>query len=494
MDIDEFDNLSEIFDFEEDMMSDGTFTDMIKDNDAEKRELDRDRLNSLTFSSDLEFLTDVTSDFSDSNSKLPDGRCLLEKTQNSIALDGDNEKESRNRFFSEKKKPEVSRKMLTPIVFEDDEDEQGNHGRSLSEESDIPLGFVNLEKVNSDGSIFSHITTKAFNPPNRSVFSRVNFKNENNTNCNVFSRVYLKDKRIAAHCGVMSRVSYKANLSEPLNGNAGVGHASLSCSEFPTEIVNKKFTIKPLMSSQSVSKKSPEEKKTAILHLQELKIGSFTNNFPCAIELNPNEHTVNFINLQANGIQTEGPHRLNIHIKGVENYVRDGYEIEIGLKKKIRKWIIPVRNVINIDEVTLSIDPTDGIINKAESINMVVSDREGPDNLKYWDNMFREIQNLSVEPITITDLPIMKVPIRINYEKKRIPCQFLSNISLKDFLQLMRQKCNDQTICQPFSCAMNGINGILGVYDERDWEACKMMMTENWDEFNVKDKYEITLE
>ncbi|CAG8532266.1 12095_t:CDS:2 [Acaulospora colombiana] len=567
MDVDEFDDLYEIFDFEEDtIMNDEAFCDMfldkftrkhletfqIKDEDAKKNECDKDRLNFSPPPSDFEFLTDDTLDIGGNNdnnqrSKLSEDDYLPSESQSSVSF----EKENHTWFSPEKKKSDTLRRMPTPITFEDDLISLGGNRQEkvLSEKHNIhfnvpPLvsiserrsgtvaSHIYSKKKNPDGSIFSHVATEDLGSPNRSVFSRVYFKNEQNTNCNVLSRVYFKDKRITAHCGVISRVNFKSSSPGPLTKSCGTGHAAtrfsplieidnkevntgvpLNAWSHPVYIIlyrhssinlytvifhlahlyKKKKCMNESLVFQNISKGDLEEKSSIILHLQELKIGSFTNDFPCAIELNPNTHTINFVNPEVKDEKVEDYFRLNIHIKGVENYLRDGYEIEMGLKKQIRRWIIPVQNVIGMDEVKLSVDSTDGII-KAESINMVVSDREELRNLKDLDNMFREIQNSAAEPVTIVNIPVAKFPILVNYERKRIPFWLPSNTSLTEFLQLMQQKFNDPTIRQPFSCAVNGINGILGVYDERDWEACKTMIMEDWDEFDEKDKDEIALE
>lgn len=78
------------------------------------------------------------------------------------------------------------------------------------------------------------------------------------------------------------------------------------------------------------------------LNLQELTIGKFVNHSQCTLELNPNTQTVNLVNLATNDDNFDAFSHLDVHIKGIEHYLRDGYEIEMKLKKKIKKWIIPV--------------------------------------------------------------------------------------------------------------------------------------------------------
>ncbi|CAG8464143.1 31421_t:CDS:2 [Gigaspora margarita] len=128
------------------------------------------------------------------------------------------------------------------------------------------------------------------------------------------------------------------------------------------------------------------------LQLQKLTIGNFISHYPCAISLNPTTQSICFTNLMANTSttgDTSDTSRLDIHIKGFEHYSRNDKLIELLLASKISKWLIPVRTIINDNEIHLSIDPSEGEITKAGKISMIVSDQEDSDKLRMMDDTFR---------------------------------------------------------------------------------------------------------
>ncbi|RHZ66604.1 hypothetical protein Glove_306g78 [Diversispora epigaea] len=436
--------------------------------------------------------------------------------------DDDEAGSSNDRFSLEKNHINVLRSP-SPIMFDDDDDynpivAQGENNEGHEENSDfkncdintdllshveenygsISEDYTDLEEFNLTDSIFSRIAVKEPGPfNNRGVLSRVDFKRRNNTNCGILSRVLINDKKITTKCDIMSRVTFKDDKIGPDNRNHDIDNQE----EDNTDNTDKSESGQKSTKVFSVPLSSVYDydfevqlNSSIILNLKELTIGNFVNHSPYVLELNPNTQTVNFINLEKSVNNFETFSHLRIHIKGIEHYLRDGYEIEMKLKKKFRKWIIPGRNFINENEIKLFLDPTGGEIINAESINMIVSDKESLICLKNFDKMFWEIQNSIIEPILIMDFPVIKIPVLINFEKKRVHHKLSSSTTFQQFLQLISQKFRYRNISIPISYSMISVNGILKIYDEKDWEVCMIMVTENFDDSKDEMALEIYIE
>ncbi|GBC04930.1 hypothetical protein RclHR1_05950014 [Rhizophagus clarus] len=121
------------------------------------------------------------------------------------------------------------------------------------------------------------------------------------------------------------------------------------------------------------------------LSLYSLIINNFTINMAdtCSIAINSITQAICFISNSE-----ENKFRLDIHVNGITKYERFGKLIQIQLRNNIRKWIIPVRRIIDKDNIEISVDPTDGEIYKSNMILATVSVHENFCNLEAMDVIF----------------------------------------------------------------------------------------------------------
>ncbi|CAG8552502.1 7120_t:CDS:2 [Diversispora eburnea] len=408
---------------------------------------------------------------------------LIEETSNYDSIenfeyfnDDDGETSNSNGRFSSKKNHINVLRSSCPIMFDDDYNpiltkgenneghEENNYFKNnnintdllsritvLEENHDhgsISVDHTNLEdlkELNLTDSILSRLAVKEPGPFNNNrggVLSRIDFKRRNNTNCDILSRVLINDKKITTNCDIMSRVIFKDDKIGPDNRNHDIDNQEEKDNSDNTyKSVSEQKSTKVFSSIYDDNFEVQLNSSSIILNLKELTIGKFINYSPCALELNPN--------------------------------------IQTG------------RNFINENEIKLFFEPTGGEIINSKSINMIVSDKESLICLKKFDKMFWEIQNSIIEPISITDFSI---PVLINFEKKRFHHKLSSSTTFQQFLQLLNQKFRYKNICIPISYSMINVNGILKIYDEKDWEVCMIMVTENFDDSKDEMALEIYIE
>lgn len=214
------------------------------------------------------------------------------------------------------------------------------------------------------------------------------------------------------------------------------------------------------------------------LQLQKLTIGNFISHYPCAISLNPTTQSICFTNLMANTSttgDTSDTSRLDIHIKGFEHYSRNDKLIELLLASKISKWLIPVRTIINDNEIHLSIDPSEGEITKAGKISMIVSDQEDSDKLRMMDDTFRKLQIEATDPLDTVSYDKMMIPTLVNYEKFRFHYDLPYVTTLKNFLEILRERLKPKFISPPLYYTSDNKRTFV-IENEENWEECKKMV------------------
>ncbi|CAG8531459.1 8981_t:CDS:2 [Racocetra persica] len=292
---------------------------------------------------------------------------------------------------------------------------------------------------------------------NDDMTTRISFESQNlqspkrkRNSSNVMSR----DDKGSSDSSVMARVSIVNMDSESLND------------------INKDENSDGEADRQSIT-----------LHLEKLTIGSFISHYPCAISLNPTTQSICFTNLMANISTIGDTSRLDIHIKGFEHYSRNDKLIELLLASKVSKWLIPMRTIINYNEVHLSIDPSEGEIAKAGKISMIVSDQEDLDKLRVMDDMFRKLQIEATDPLdtTIVSYDNILIPALINYEKVRFHYDLSYNTTLKNFIEMLRERLNSKLISPPLYYTSDSKRTFV-IKNEENWEECKKMV--------AKERYE----
>ncbi|CAG8628949.1 9345_t:CDS:2 [Rhizophagus irregularis] len=119
--------------------------------------------------------------------------------------------------------------------------------------------------------------------------------------------------------------------------------------------------------------------------LYSLIINNFTikTEDTCSIAINPVTQAICFISNNE-----ENKFRLDIHVNGITKYERFGRLIEMQLRHNIRKWIIPVRRIIDKDNIEISMDPTNGEIYNSNMILATVSVHENFCNLEAMDAVY----------------------------------------------------------------------------------------------------------
>ncbi|GBC04931.1 hypothetical protein RclHR1_05950015 [Rhizophagus clarus] len=175
------------------------------------------------------------------------------------------------------------------------------------------------------------------------------------------------------------------------------------------------------------------------LSLYSLIINNFTINMAdtCSIAINSITQAICFISNSE-----ENKFRLDIHVNGITKYERFGKLIQIQLRNNIRKWIIPVRRIIDKDNIEISVDPTDGEIYKS---NMILA----------------------------------TVPIVMNYQTSRYHYDVPIQLTLREFTIIMQNKLSIELLSGNFEYRYAN-NGIIGIRDEEDWENFKEVMKRNY--------------
>ncbi|CAG8517186.1 12406_t:CDS:2 [Dentiscutata erythropus] len=363
----------------------------------------------------------------------------------------------------------------------------------------------NNDSLMSCASFESQSTKRRKN--NNSVMSRLTFLN----GCDVMSRVSFigtgdvmsrisyagKDTELS-NSNVMARISFVNNDSESLSDiNRVTSHLNflnLGKEKCPTKISTKASHFKvakndsilwatqddsyidDLYNEDETSDGEVDRLSTTLL-LQTLTIGNFINHYPCAISLNPTTQSICFTNLTANTSTSGDTSRLEIHIKGFEHYSRNDKLIELLLASKVSKWLIPVRTILNDNEIHLSIDPSEGEIAKAGKISMIVSDQENSDKLKAMDNAFRKLQIEATDPLDITMVSYdkMLIPTLINYEKFRFHYDLPYVTTLNNLLEILRKRLNSKIISPPLYYTSDSKRTFV-IENEENWEECKKMV------------------
>ncbi|CAG8459638.1 6448_t:CDS:2 [Dentiscutata heterogama] len=342
---------------------------------------------------------------------------------------------------------------------------------------------------------------------NNSVMSRLTFLN----GCDVMSRVsfigtgdvmsrisYVGKDTESLNNNVMARVSFVNNDSESLNDiNRVTSHLTflnLGKEKYTNKISTKASHFKVAKNdsilraiqvdsyiddlyNEDETSDGEADRLSVTLLLQTLTIGNFINHYPCAISLNPTTQSICFTNLMANTSTSGDTSRLEIHIKGFEHYTRNDKLIELLLASKVSKWLIPVRTILNDNEIHLSIDPSEGEIAKAGKISMIVSDQENSDKLKAMDNAFRKLQIEATDPLDITMVSYdkMLIPTLINYEKFRFHYDLPYVTTLKNLLEILRKRLNSKIISPPLYYTSDSKRTFV-IENEENWEECKKMV------------------
>ncbi|CAG8628443.1 10664_t:CDS:2, partial [Cetraspora pellucida] len=378
-----------------------------------------------------------------------------------------------------------------PIVF-DLPQENLQNGGTTENNDDVTLRMSfesqNLQspKRKKHTSVMSRLTFLN----GSDVMSRVSFIGTGD----VMSRVsYLGKDKESPDNGVMTRVSFVNKDSESFNE---INKVTLrpNLLSIVYQVFNYFCEFKKAAKSDSVlqatqvdpyiddfysedeNSDGEVDRLSITLLLQKLTIGNFINYYPCAISLNPTTQSICFTNLMANTSTIGDTSRLDIHIKGFEHYSRNDKLIELLLTNKVSKWLIPVRTIINYNEVHLSIDPSEGEIAKAGKISMIVSDQENLDKLRAMDDMFRKLQIEATEPLDTTMIPTL-----INYEKVRFHYDLSYDTTLKNFIQMLRERLNSKLISPPLYYTSVSKRTFV-IKNEENWEECKKMV--------AKERYE----
>ncbi|CAG8447637.1 17016_t:CDS:2 [Gigaspora rosea] len=411
---------------------------------------------------------------------------------------------------NEKTKGDISRvgkdpllPKLKPIVF-DLPQETFQNGETTEIDDDLmPQVFFESQKLQfskrrkNNNSVMSRLTFLN----GSDVMSRVSFIGAGD----VMSRVsYVGKDTELSNSDVMARVSFVNKDSESLNNINGVtSHLNFLNinKEKCTKISTKASSLKAAKNdsilwatqvdsyiddlyNEDENSDGEADRLSITLHLQKLTIGNFINHFPCAISLNPTTQSICFTNLMANTSttgDTSDTSRLDIHIKGFEHYSRNDKLIELLLASKISKWLIPVRTIINDNEIHLSIDPSEGEITKAGKISMIVSDQEDSDKLGMMDDTFRKLQIEATDLLETVSYDKMMIPTLVNYEKFRFHYDLPYITTLKNFLEILRERLKPKLISPPLYYISDSKRTFV-IENEENWEECKKMV--------AKERYE----
>ncbi|RIA93975.1 hypothetical protein C1645_803772 [Glomus cerebriforme] len=227
---------------------------------------------------------------------------------------------------------------------------------------------------------------------------------------------------------------------------------------------------------------------TIILFLHSLIISNFTFNMAdiCSIAINPITQAICFISNKE-----ETKFRLDIHINGIANYERIGRLIQMQLRRNIRKWIIPVRRVIDKDNIEICLDPTNGEIFRTDMILATVSAHETFCNLEAMDAMFDELKSVSSDFFfNLVNIDIkLRVPIVMNYKSSRYQYDIPMQLTLREFTIIMRNKLSIEILSGYFEYRYAD-NGIIGIEDEEDWENFKEVMKKSGS-YNITGRIEM---
>ncbi|CAB4475230.1 unnamed protein product [Rhizophagus irregularis] len=225
--------------------------------------------------------------------------------------------------------------------------------------------------------------------------------------------------------------------------------------------------------------------------LYSLIINNFTikTEDTCSIAINPVTQAICFISNNE-----ENKFRLDIHVNGITKYERFGRLIEMQLRHNIRKWIIPVRRIIDKDNIEISVDPTNGEIYNSNMILATVSVHENFCNLEAMDAVYEELSSVGSDFIfNLMCMDIkLRVPIVMNYQTSRYQYDIPIQLTLREFTIIMRNKLSIELLSGNFEYRYAN-HGIIGIRDEEDWENFKEVMKKNYDFNNNVNKERIEM-